>query len=370
MGSLARNVPPTRTLYNRGVLITRARAVLAFSLAGAIILVWIAVGTARRREASRPPRLSISPARLFADGYDTATLEIASAPAGSPTISVSENPHAVTIEDTGGGGGRWQAHLRAGVLGGHARVRVQFPGGAPAEAGIDLLLDIRDTAGDGTPDFLRLDDPHDRQSFRRWFTFLAEAQYFQAPASRPPEIDDCAALIRYAYREALRAHDTAWAAGAQLPLIPAYDSVAKYQYPYTPLAASLFRVREGRFEPADLANGAFAQFADAQTLWRCNTRFRSRDLRAAVPGDLLFYRQPDARVPFHSMIYLGESLIRPDGKRYILYHTGPSESDPGEMRRLTVEELLNFPQSQWRPVASNPSFLGVSRWNILKEGSK
>ena len=144
--------------------------------------------------------------------------------------------------------------------------------------------------------------------------------------------------------------------------------MAKYQYPYTPLGASLFRVREGGFEPADLANGAFAQFADAQTLRRYNTRFRSRDLGAAEPGDLLFYRQAGAREPFHGMIYLGESLIHPDGKRYILYHTGPNGSDPGEMRRLTVEVLLNFPQPRWRPVAGNPSFLGVSRWNILKEG--
>ena len=340
------------------------------ALAGAAILLWMAAASARKREAARPPRLSVSPAGLFADGYDTATLEIASGSAGQPAISVSGNPHAVTIEDIRGGGGRWQAQLRAGVLGGLVRVRVQFPGAATAEVAIPLALDTRDTAGDGTPDFLRLDDPHDRQSFRRWFTWLAEAQYFQAPASRPPEIDDCAALIRYAYREALRAHDSAWAATAPLPLIPAYDSVTKYQYPYTPLGAALFRVREGSFEAADLAGGAFAQFADAQTLRRYNTWFRSRDLRAAEPGDLLFFRQIGAREPFHSMIYLGESLIRPDGKRYMLYHTGPDGSDPGEMRRLTVEELLDFPQPQWRPVAGNPSFLGVSRWNILKEESK
>ena len=343
---------------------------LALSTAGAVVLLWMAASSVRKREAGRPPRLSVSPARLFADGYDTATLEIASSPEGQPAISVSENPHAVTVEDIRGGGGRWQAHLRAGVLGGLVRVRVQFPGAAPAETAIPLELDTRDTAADGTPDFLRLDDAHDRQSFRRWFTWLGEAQYFQAPAARPPEIGDCSALIRYAYREALRAHDAAWAAGARLPLVPAYDSVAKYQYPYTPLEASLFRVREGSFEPADLANGAFAQFADARTLRRYNTWFRSRDLRAAEPGDLLFYRQSGAREPFHSMIYLGESLIRPDGKRYILYHTGPDGSDPGEMRRLTVEELLEFPQPRWRPVAGNPSFLGVSRWNILKEGSK
>ena len=79
--------------------------------------------------------------------------------------------------------------------------------------------------------------------------YLAEAQFFQDPASRPPEINDCAALIRYAYRDALRAHDNAWAATARLPVVPAYESVGKYQYPYTPLGASLFRVREGRLEP-------------------------------------------------------------------------------------------------------------------------
>jgi uncharacterized protein YfaT (DUF1175 family) len=70
------------------------------------------------------------------------------------------------------------------------------------------------------------------------------------------------------------------------------------------------------------------------------------------------------------MIYLGESQVRPDGHRYFLYHTGPDHSSKGEMRRLTVEELTHFPQSEWRPLASNPSFLGVARWNILwAEGS-
>ena len=68
------------------------------------------------------------------------------------------------------------------------------------------MLDAGDTIGDGTPDFLRLHDPADRIAFRRWFTFLAEAQYFRGRAL-PAEIDDCAALLRFAYREALRPHD-------------------------------------------------------------------------------------------------------------------------------------------------------------------
>lgn len=46
---------------------------------------------------------------------------------------------------------------------------------------------VVESALDGTPDFLRLDNPGDRQAFRRWFTFLAEVQYFTPAAERPDE---------------------------------------------------------------------------------------------------------------------------------------------------------------------------------------
>jgi uncharacterized protein YfaT (DUF1175 family) len=135
------------------------------------------------------------------------------------------------------------------------------------------------------------------------------------------------------------------------------------------MGAALFRVTAGPFQPADLKTGAFLQFADAQTLWRFNTHFVSRDLSRAQPGDLLFFRQDSDHRTFHSMIYLGESQLRPDGQRYVLYHTGPTGSDPGEMRRLTVEELTRFPQPEWRPLAGNDAFLGVARWNILRRNT-
>jgi uncharacterized protein YfaT (DUF1175 family) len=240
-----------------------------------------------------------------------------------------------------------------------------------ASAELQLLPDARDSAEDGTPDFLRLQDEHDQQAFRRWFTYLAEAQYFQSPSARPAEIDDCAALIRYAYREALVAHDGGWGASARLPLVPAFDSAAKYQYPFTPLGPALFRTKPGPFRMTDLSDGSFLQFADAQTLWRYNSHVIGRDLARAIPGDLLFFRQRGGREPFHSMIYLGPSQIQPDGKRYVLYHTGPDIDDggAGEIKRLTIEELLAFPQPEWRPRPSNPSFLGVARWNILRKAT-
>ena len=80
-----------------------------------------------------------------------------------------------------------------------------------------------DSFGDGTPDFLRLNDGADRLAFRSWFTFLAESAYF---ASHPPdEINDCAALIRFAYRETLRAHDAAWASGLRLTHVPPMPAI-------------------------------------------------------------------------------------------------------------------------------------------------
>ena len=200
-------------------------------------------------------------------------------------------------------------------------------------------------------DALQLEDPNDQAAFRRWFTFLAEAQYFQTPGLRPAEIDDCAALIRYAYREALRAHDSAWATAQHLPFTPAFEGVAKFQYPRTPIGASLFRVP-----------GGFAQFADARTLAQLNTYRVTRDLAHAMPGDLLFFRQDVEHMPYHSMIYVGASYFTRDGARYIVYHTGDGEG----IKRLRVEELLHYPEPDWRPIASNPYFLGIYRWNILR----
>ncbi len=225
---------------------------------------------------------------------------------------------------------------------------------------------LTDSVGDGTPDFLRLEDAGDQESFRLWFTFLAEVQYFNSPAARPNEIVDCAALIRYAYREALRRHDSAWAAGAHLPLVPAIPSVRKYSYPHTPLGAALFRVRSGAFAPTDISNGAFAQFADTETISRFNTFFLSRNIGAAEKGDLLFFRRDVAHMPYHSMIVIGRSQVSiASHSIYVVYDTGPTSTNGGEIKRLTLQELLHYPDPEWQPRATNPFFLGVFRWNIL-----
>ena len=222
-----------------------------------------------------------------------------------------------------------------------------------------------DSAADGTPDFARLTDPADRRAFTGWFAFLAELQFFRAAPELPEDVGDCAGLVRFAYRESLRRHTGEWAVQLRLPDVPALGSIRKYNYPFTPMGAALFRVRDGRFAEADIRNGAFAEFADAKTLLRNNTFFVTRDVAAAVPGDLLFFYQPGQRFPYHVMIYLGPSRVQTGTGPYVVYHTGPDSHSPGEVRRPTMEELLAHPNPQWRPHQGNQHFLGVYRWNIL-----
>jgi uncharacterized protein len=221
-----------------------------------------------------------------------------------------------------------------------------------------------DSYGDGTPDFLRLASRSDQEAFRGWFRFVAEAQSFREHAANPREIVDCSALLRFAYRESLRAHDGAWLRAQGVEIAPPIGDVQAVRYPHTPLGAALFRVR-----PGPLAADNFGQFADAQTLLRMNAHLISRDLAAAQPGDLLFYRQLDDSLPFHSMIYLGPSWFAAGPELYVVYHTGPRRGQPGEVRRVTITELLRHPEPRWRPVPGNPNFLGVYRWNILRDAS-
>ncbi len=228
---------------------------------------------------------------------------------------------------------------------------------------VEFSPESEDSYGDGTPDFLRLHSVEDRRAFRAWFSALADLEAEQ-PASRvPPEIDDCAALLRFVYRETLARHDAQWLARqpSQSSLL-SLASIHQYRYPWTPLGATLFRVKPGPFAWADLNNGSFAQFADAQTLMRWNTHPVSRDLRAARPGDLLFFRQAGQDSPYHSMIVTGENAD------WLVYHTGPIGKAKGEIRRVTIEDLIHHPDTRWRPVPGNANFLGVYRWNVLRDG--
>ena len=247
----------------------------------------------------------------------------------------------------------------AGTIGISAGKRSAQPG--PPEAAAD----------EHVPAFLHLDSAADREAFRQWFAAIAEYQALRPTEDLPVEINDCAALLRYAYRGALQAHSAAWLAENKLEALAFLPSVRKYSYPHTPLGAALFRIHPPG-ESADLRS-SYAEFADAHTLQQFNTFFVSRDIRLAQPGDLLFYRQLEQNSPYHSVIFVGRSrLIQggPGDGSILVYHTGPSGKSPGEMRRVQLDQLLQHPSPRWRPIAGNSNFLGVYRWNILKDANE
>lgn len=200
---------------------------------------------------------------------------------------------------------------------------------------------------------VRLADESDRAAFRQWFVLLAEAQ-FERPA---PEVIDCAALVRFAMREALRAHTPEWARRVALPFTPRFPDVRS-----APRGGGdgmpLFRVAAG--PPA-----RYAEFADARTIVSLNAKAAGRNAAAARPGDLLYFRQPGQRQPDHLMVVVGPSFFDEEGNDWIVYHTGPSEDGPGEVRKVRLETLRQHPAPRWRPLGGNPQFVGVFRLAAL-----
>jgi uncharacterized protein YfaT (DUF1175 family) len=200
---------------------------------------------------------------------------------------------------------------------------------------------------------VRLADESDRAAFRAWFVLLADAQFER----RTDDVADCAALVRHAVREALRSHTPEWVRRSGLPFTPQFADVRS-----APRAGSsglpLFRITP---DP----NPRYAEFADAKTLIALNARPLGRDTRALQPGDLLYFRQPGQREPDHLMVFVGRSHFDPDGDDWVVYHTGALDDGPGEVRKVRLSTLLQHPAPRWRPLPTNPSFVGVFRLMFL-----
>ncbi len=203
------------------------------------------------------------------------------------------------------------------------------------------------------PAQVRLADESDRAAFRAWFVLLAEAQFER----HTPDVIDCAALVRHAFREALRAHTPEWVRTSRLPFTPRFADVRSAPRPTTE-GWPLFRV-------AAAPSPKYAEFADAKTLIRLNTRPIGRDAKALRPGDLLYFQQPGQTTPDHLMVYVGRSQFESEGDDWVVYHTGPIDQGPGEVRKVKLSTLAQHPSPRWRPLTSNPRFIGIYRLAAL-----
>jgi uncharacterized protein YfaT (DUF1175 family) len=226
---------------------------------------------------------------------------------------------------------------------------------------------LADNDSDGIPDAAELRSFSDREMFRRSLAGIAEMQFYQLSNQWNPEQRDCAGLVRFAWREALRRHDRAWFR----KMGPGYEQLvhdtSTARLDQSPLGEQIFRTDFGSYKDADLGEGKFSEFADARSLKNFNTKFIGRDRRLAQAGDLLFYYQPWVqKFPYHVMIFLGESRVAAaDAHDWVVYHTGASSTDAGTVKKVELSVLDQHPNKRWRPVESNPNFLGFYRLKIL-----
>jgi uncharacterized protein YfaT (DUF1175 family) len=65
------------------------------------------------------------------------------------------------------------------------------------------------------------------------------------------------------------------------------------------------------------------------------------------------------------MVFVGRSAFEPDGDDWVVYHTGPSEADHGEMRKVRMATLRLHPSPRWRPAVENPAFVGLFRLTAM-----
>jgi uncharacterized protein YfaT (DUF1175 family) len=226
---------------------------------------------------------------------------------------------------------------------------------------------LSDSDSDGIPDGAELRSFDDRSNFRRWFAGIAELQFYSISGEWNQEQQDCAGLVRFSIREALRTHDRPWfqRVGAR------YESIAPdvraYRLTDGVLGERLFRTDYGSFKQDDLTGAKFSEFADARTLKNYNSVFISRNRREAQPGDLLFFHEPrNPRYPYHVMIFIGGARHGDEGANdWVVYHTGSSAADNGTVKKVRLAVLDGHPDRRWRPVEGNTNFLGFYRLKIL-----
>jgi uncharacterized protein YfaT (DUF1175 family) len=145
--------------------------------------------------------------------------------------------------------------------------------------------------------------------------------------------------------------------------------VKKYAYPDVPLlGTAVFRTAPGGFTQADIGVN-FSAAGTAEALLQYNVVFLGRTEHDVLPGDLLFFFNPDnPRMPSHTMIYLGQWGQETDDDKnedWLVYHTGPRTHDRGQVRKVRLATLKVHPDERWRPVPENDHFLGYYRLKIL-----
>jgi len=200
--------------------------------------------------------------------------------------------------------------------------------------------------------------PADEDAARRAVVLLALAQARKKSPRWENKQQDCAGLVRFAYREALTERSAPNLKRLALPNnvhLPVVSRAARRMFRSFPNIWLTGLTEQGVER--------YSAFADAETLVGYNFRLKGRNLRDAAKGDLLVYRKPaESDQPFHIMLY-----VPGRGGDVVVYHNG-AQGEEGQVRVVDVGELMRAPDAVWIPRAENPYFLGVFSWNRFNPG--
>lgn len=198
---------------------------------------------------------------------------------------------------------------------------------------------LMDRGPDAATPVLLLDATQSRH-FRAWMLTLIDAQLHMGPSPRWQH-RDCAGLVRYTVRESLRRHDPVWvrANGLVGRRLPPELSLSETQRKLL----STWKNFDGRRLP----------YVSALALVQHNCRLLGRELVRAVPGDLLCFDQGEDQ---HLMVWMGN---------YVAYHTGTETPSDNGLRAVSVERLIQWEDTRWRPITENSNFVGVFRLAFL-----
>lgn len=355
------------------------RRVAGIAIATAGVIIAGLYGYKRLDASGISYDVEVIPASIPADGSSSAVLEIRLTSRFGNSLNVRALEHAPRVEILRGVELvrvlPFDDSLRYRIVPyfatGTVEFRITIPGApAPIEAHLDLTASLADLNRNGYPDILDLSSENDRAAFRRWFTTIALSQLTHLDDGWHDR--DCAGLVRYCYREALKKHDSIWLSGRKWLLTAGIPDVRKYSYPNVPLVGTRIFNAGRRPETVDsnvhdasdqmvdsvYSISEFSAFAEAARLKDNSMMFLTRTPDEALPGDMMVYlNDTESDWPYHLMIYLGGGVT--------VYHTGPDGDSPGRVKRLSLGELASHPNARWHPVEQNRYFLGFYRWRIL-----
>jgi uncharacterized protein len=181
--------------------------------------------------------------------------------------------------------------------------------------------------------------------FRSWVVTIVEDQMSRGPNPRWQH-QDCAGLVRFAVRETLAKHDDEWrrANGFKGRVLPAELDLANAE-----------KARLGRWKNSDETS---SQFVRALPMIQQNAEFLGKTVERIEPGDLLFFDQGDQQ---HVMVWTGRRIVYHNGQHL---RRGEKTTDNG-LRAVSLQELMQWKDTRWRPRTDNPNFSGFYRLSFL-----